>query len=101
MGFKKWVKSIQTAGYNGARTVIGNRKAMKDDLNDQMNLNPLCKKKTKLCKNLFFQRGEEGKKSISQIDREQNLTSLEVNKYQKFRMGTLSLTSVTKYVLAE
>ena len=23
MNFKKWVKSIQTAGYNGARTVIG------------------------------------------------------------------------------
>ena len=22
MNFKKWVKSIQTAGYNGARTVI-------------------------------------------------------------------------------
>ena len=53
---------------------------MKDDLNDQMNLNPLFKRKAKLCKNLFFQRGEEGKKSISQIDREQNLTSPEVNK---------------------
>ena len=23
MNFKKWVKSIQTAGYNGARTVYG------------------------------------------------------------------------------
>ena len=23
MNFKKWVESIQTAGYNGARTVIG------------------------------------------------------------------------------
>ena len=23
MSFKKWVKSIQTAGYNGARTVVG------------------------------------------------------------------------------
>ena len=22
MNFKKWVKSIQTAGYNGARTVV-------------------------------------------------------------------------------
>ena len=23
MNFKNWVKSIQTAGYNGARTVVG------------------------------------------------------------------------------
>ena len=26
MNFKKWVKSIQTAGYNGARTVYTNQK---------------------------------------------------------------------------
>ena len=25
MNFKKWVKSIQTAGYNGARTVFNNQ----------------------------------------------------------------------------
>ena len=27
MNFKKWVKSIQTAGYNGARTVVDARKS--------------------------------------------------------------------------
>ena len=27
MDFKKWVKSIQTAGYNGARTVVDARKS--------------------------------------------------------------------------
>ena len=28
MNFKKWVKSIQTAGYNGASTVIDKKKAV-------------------------------------------------------------------------
>ena len=27
MDFKKWVESIQTAGYNGARTVVGQKRA--------------------------------------------------------------------------
>jgi hypothetical protein len=30
MNFKKWVKSIQTAGYNGARTVYGNLRFKKN-----------------------------------------------------------------------
>ena len=27
MNFKKWVKNIQTAGYNGAHTVVGHQNA--------------------------------------------------------------------------
>ena len=38
--------------------IIGNWRAMKDDLNDQMNLNLLCKKKYK---NLFFKEGRRVK----------------------------------------
>ena len=35
LDFKKWVKSIQTAGYNGARTVLANCSAANDEYIEQ------------------------------------------------------------------
>ena len=38
MNFKKWVKSIQTAGYNGARTVVKACKQSIKESNDDVYL---------------------------------------------------------------